>query len=242
MRSNLEIIDEYLRGELSASEKKEIENKLATDKDFAHDFALFILAKKAAKQEASAQRKAEFDLIGQQLATKPVGGPVGIFPFGRAKQLAIAASLALIIGIFWVFSNNQNPERLADAYIEKSLGSLPSMMGSQADSLQMGVELYNKKAYPEAQKIFEKLSKNNSKALEYLGLTALQQEQYDAAIQAFAQLATIEPQKSRAQLLLALSHIKKGEKEKSFEILKSINKKDLSLEDREFVEDLAVRN
>lgn len=242
MRPNLEIIDDYLKGELSASEKKEIETRLAEDTDFAKEFTWVVLAKKAAKEEADAQRKADFEQLGNQLSSKPVGGPIGVFYFGSATQIAIAASLALMIGFFWIFTKNNNPDRLASNYIEKSLQSLPTMMGSQDDSLQKGVDFYNKKAFLEAQNIFAKLAVKDSKALEYHGLTALQLEQYDVAISIFQKLAKNETQKSRAQLLEALTLIKKGEKEKSFEILKAINKKDLSLEDREFVEDMAVRN
>jgi tetratricopeptide (TPR) repeat protein len=239
MRPNLEIIDDYLNGKLSDEEKKEIERQIVKDKVFAKEFSFMLLSKKAAKQEADILRKKEFESLKSGIELQKGNNK---FLNKRVYTWVAAASIALIAGFFLIFNNNESPERMAQNYIDKNLATLPVLMGNEEDSLQKAINFYNKKAYTEASIIFEKLSKHNAKAMEYYGLNALQLNQYEKAITIFEQLSTNETYKNRAKLLLALSHFKKGENEKCYEILKSINRKDLSVEDREFVEDMAIRN
>lgn len=239
MKPNFEIIDKYLNGELSNIQRSEIDRQLTTDALFAKDFALMLLAKKAAKKEADIQKKTEFEHLrsGLHLQKTKI-----VYLNRRAFISAAAACLALIIGFFWLLNKPENPELLADNYIKANLVTLPVLMGTEEDSLQKGINFYNKKAYLEASNIFEKLGDSDPKSIEYLGLTYLQLELYDKAIVAFNKLSVNINYKSRGKLLEALSYIKKGAKDKCYEILKEINKKDLSLEDREFVEDMAIRN
>lgn len=239
MRTNLEIIDEYLAGSLSDTEKAEVDMQILNDKAFAKDFAMTLLAKKAAKEEADIQRKKNFESLksGMDLEKND-----NIFTKKYAKVWAAAASIALMVGFFAIFNNEPNQEEIANNYIESKLNVLPVLMGTDADSLQKAIELYNKKSFTEAANIFEKLANRDAKNLEYYGLTALQLEQYDKAATIFEKLSAKEEYKSRAKLLKALSLIKKGDKAKSMEIIKAINKKDLSLEDKEFIEDMAIQN
>jgi tetratricopeptide (TPR) repeat protein len=239
MRPNLEIIDEYLAGSLSDTEKAEINMQILKDKAFAKDFAMTLMAKKAAKEAADIERKKDFESLksGMDLQKND-----NIFSKRYAKAWAAAASIALIIGIFTIFNIEPNQEEIANNYIKNELTELPVLMGTDTDSLQKAIEFYNKKSYSEAAIIFEKLANQNPKSLEYYGLTALQLEQYDKASTIFEKLSAKEEFKSRAKLLQALSLIKKGDKAKSQEIIKAINKKDLSLEDREFIQDMAVKN
>ncbi|MES2797553.1 MAG: hypothetical protein V4683_16410 [Bacteroidota bacterium] len=239
MRPNLEVIDEYMNGELSETQKQEVEKQIATDQVFAKDFAMMLLAKKAAKEVADLQRKKDFESLRSGIVLEKQDN---IFSKRYVKVWAVAASLALIIGFFWIFNTSESTEQLADNYIKTQLETLPVLMGTEEDSLQKGLGLYNKKSYQEAYAIFEKIAPKDSKALEYLGLAALQLEKYEVAIKSFEKLSIDETYKSRAKLLQALTYIKKGQKDKSFEIIKGINKKDLSIEDREFIEDMALQN
>lgn len=242
MKPNLEIINEYLSGELDEKQKGEVEMQIANNEAFAKEFTMILLAKKAAKEEAATIRKAEFESLRTKMASKPVGGPIGFFPNNNMVKIAMAASLALIIGFFWIFNQTETPQNLANNYIETKLNKLPVMMSAADDSLTKAINFYNKKEYTQAKPIFEKLSKNEPKAMEYLGLTNLQLEQYDEAIAIFKALSTNKTYTSRAKLLWALSLIKKGDKQQYYEILKGIDKNDLSLEDREFVEEMAISN
>lgn len=239
MRTNLEVIDEYLAGSLSDTEKTEIDLQILKDKAFAKDFTMTLMAKKAAKEAADIERKKDFESLRSGMVLQKNDN---IFTKGYAKAWAAAASIAAIIGFFFLFNNKPNTEEIANNYIKSSLTDLPVLMGNDADSLQKAIEFYNKKSYAEAANIFEKLANRDPKTLEYYGLTALQLEQYDKAATIFEKLSANETFKSRAKLLQALSLIKKGDKAKSIEIIKAIDKKDLSLEDREFIEDMAIQN
>ncbi len=242
MRPDPEIIDSYLNGALSDNEKKEVELKITADQTFAKDFAMVLLSKKAAKEEADKIRKIQFDEIKAELELS-INKPGKIIKFQFSKwALTAAASIALIMGLILFNIQKPNHELLTDNYINEKLTLLPVLMGTETDSLQMGIQLYNKKAYNEAGIIFEKIATKIPKALEYQGLTALQLEKFDDALVSFQKLAQNEMYKSRAQLLQALTLIKKGDKTHYFEILKAINKKDLSLEEREFIEDMGIRN
>jgi hypothetical protein len=239
METNFEIIDAYLRNELNEAEKKEVEKRITDDSAFAKDFAFMMHAQKAAKEEAAIQRKKDFESLASGLEIQQ---NQNVFLQKKRVIWAAAASLALLMGFFWLFNMGESSEKLADNYIKNQLTNLPVEMGSEQDSLQKGLSQYNQKAYLEASAIFEKLASKNPKALEYQGLVALQLEKYEKAIAIFQKLAENQTYQSRAKLLEALAQIKKGDKAKSYELIKSINKKDLSLEDREFIEDLAVRN
>jgi tetratricopeptide (TPR) repeat protein len=239
MRPNLEIIDAYLEGELSDTEKSEVDMQIAENKDFAKEFTFIILAKKAAKEAADAERKKDFEALKSGLELQKNNN---IFTKRYSKIWAAAASILVIMGLFLIFDTKPNAEKLANNYIKTQITELPVMMGADDDSLQLAIQFYNKKEYTNAQIIFEKLAVKNPKALEYLGLSALQLEQYDKAVQVFEQLSVNKTYKSRAKLLIALSLIKKGDKARCYQIIKEIELKDLSLEDREFIEDMAIRN
>jgi hypothetical protein len=242
MKPDFETIDSYLNGELSDKEKKEIELKIKQDQLFAREFTFALLSKKAAKEDANKERKEQFEEIRTKLElAKNKSGKIIKFQYSK-WAIAAAASVILILGI--TIFNNQKPnhEYMANSFIDENLTTLPVLMGTETDSLQMGIQLYNKKAYTEAEVIFEKIAYKVPKALEYQGLTALQLENYDKALIAFQKLAQNEIFKSRGQLLQALTLIKKGDKTQYFEIIKAINKNNLSIEEREFIEDMAIKN
>lgn len=65
-------------------------------------------------------------------------------------------------------------------------------MDGNADSLQMGLRLFNEEKLNEAQKIFEGIlqrKSNESEATKYAGITALKLQQYNKAIQYFQALS-----------------------------------------------------
>lgn len=241
MKPSLETIDRYLKGELSDTEKREVEIQITEDQPFAKDFAMVLLSKKAAKEEANKVRKEQFEEIRTKLERENKTGKTINFQYTK-WSIAAAASVILILGI--TIFNNQKPnhELMANNFINEKLTTLPVLMGTETDSLQMGIQLYNKKAYSEAGVIFEKIANKVPKALEYQGLTFLQLGNFDNALIAFQKLSKNELYKSRAQLLQALTLIKKGDKTQYFELLKAINKNNLSLEEREFIEDMAIKN
>ncbi len=184
----LEQIEKYLNNELSLQEKQVFESQLSTDKELIKEFAFYANVHTASKQLANEKRKEQFDNLRKDISSRPVRK---IKPMIWASGLA--ASVILVLG-FWWFSQTatSNAEILADVYIQEHFENLPVKMDGNADSLQMGLRLFNEKKLNGAQKIFEDIlqrKNSDSEATKFAGITALRLQKYDKAIQYFQALS-----------------------------------------------------
>ncbi|PWK24380.1 hypothetical protein LV89_02893 [Arcicella aurantiaca] len=184
----LEQIEKYFKNELSLSERKDFENQLATDSELAENTAFYLNANMAAKTLANEKRKAEFEVLRKELVNRPVRK---IKPLSWA--IGIAASILLVVGFWWI---NQTPklntEEFANTYIQEHFENLPVKMDANADSLQIGLRLFNEQKLKEAQRVFEAIlhrKNNDSEATKYAGITALRLAEYDKAIIYFRALS-----------------------------------------------------
>jgi tetratricopeptide (TPR) repeat protein len=186
--NDLELIENYVNGQLSADERARFETALRTDPAVADALAFYVLAKQAAKNEARAERLAELDALRRQPAKGLLSVPM---------QWAAAASVVLVIGLGWYFlrdstSGGGNATELADAYVTENFNQLSTTMGGEADSLKTGVGLFNENKLTEAEAIFESVLERqptNDRALKYTGIVALRQGNYDEAIDRFHRLS-----------------------------------------------------
>ncbi len=183
----LEQIDKYFNNELSLSERKDFEHQLATDAELADNTAFYLNANLAAKNLANEKRKAEFDTLRQGISSRPVRK---IKPVSWA--VGIAASILLVVG-FWRINqaSETNTDEFANIYIQEHFENLPVKMDANADSLQMGLRLFNEKKLKEAQRIFEAIlyrKNNDSESIKYAGITALRLGEYDKALEYFRSL------------------------------------------------------
>ena len=184
----LEQIDKYLNNELNLSERQVFENQLSTDEVLAKEFAFYANTYTASKRLANEKRKEQFEGLRKEIVNRPVRK---IEPMIWLSGLG--ASVILAFG-FWWFSQTatSNAELLADVYIQEHFENLPVKMDGNADSLQMGLRLFNEEKLNEAQKIFEGIlqrKSNESEATKYAGITALKLQQYNKAIQYFQALS-----------------------------------------------------
>jgi tetratricopeptide (TPR) repeat protein len=182
----LERIDKYFNNELSLQERQAFDSQLIDDSELKENVSFYLNTRIAAKQIANDKRKAEFTELRKTLSHKPN-------ETGRIKPIiwlsGLAASVMMALGLWW-FSGNTTPnsEALAGTYIQKHFQNLPIKMDGTADSLQMGLRLFNEQKLTEAQIIFEDILKrknNDSEAIKYAGITALRLKNYDKAIQYF---------------------------------------------------------
>ncbi len=184
----LEQIDKYLNNELSLQERQVFENQLSTDEELAKEFAFYANAHTASKQLANEKRKEQFEHLRKDISSRPVRK---IKPMIWVSGLA--ASVILALGFWWFLQTaTSNAEILADAYIQEHFENLAVKMDGNADSLQMGLRLFNEKKLNEAQKIFEAIlirKNSDSEATKYAGITALRLQKYDKAIQYFQALS-----------------------------------------------------
>ncbi|MEO5888879.1 MAG: hypothetical protein ABIQ31_01440 [Ferruginibacter sp.] len=186
---NVEYIDVYFKGSPTDEQKQAFEQRITDDVSFAEEVAFYISANGLLKEQLLEDKKRRFKEIYEQQKTVRVIA----LPFRKTiKYMAAASIAAAVILLTWLFTGTRtSPQRLADQYIQQNFQQLHVTMGKQ-DSLQMGLNLYNKGNLPEALSIFEGILKNNpanSTATKYAGITSLQLEKYEQALAYFSALA-----------------------------------------------------
>jgi tetratricopeptide (TPR) repeat protein len=187
----LEKIDKYFNNELSLSERQDFEIQLVKNDELKESVSFYLNTRTAAKQLADDKRRSEFEELRKKLSQKSGDS-------GKIKPMiwlsGLAASAVLVVG-FWWFSRTPDlaTDAVADTYIQEHFQNLPVKMDASADSLQMGLRLFNEQKLSEAQIVFENILKrknNDSEATKYAGITALRLKNYDKAIQYFKVLAS----------------------------------------------------
>ena len=185
--TELEYIERYFLGNLSAGEKEIFEKRCEDDPDFAREVSLYITMRAGIKQALIDEKKAEFSKLYQTRDSKPM--PV-LRPWSSGVMWsAVAAAASLLIFLSWMlFLKSDSPKELAEGYVKEDLASLSATMSEGSDSLQQGIAAYNEKDYNKAERIFRALSKEKKYTVEAtkdLGLTFLVRQQYDDALEQF---------------------------------------------------------
>lgn len=192
MNDDLETIENYLDGGLSADERMRFETTLRTDPAVADALAFYVLAKHTAKvdaHDARAQRQAELDALRRTPTRLQWAAPM---------RWAAAASVVLLLGLGWYFlrdtTGSPDATQLAEAYITRNFDQLSTTMGGSADSdnLTLGIGLYNDKKFAQAEAVFQDVltgQPGNDRALKFAGVAALRQKKYDQAIDRFHRLS-----------------------------------------------------
>ncbi len=198
--NDIELIEQYVNGQLSAAEQTRFEQALQADPALAESLAFYVLAKHTAKAEARQQRQAELNALRHQLAQPPTvsegADSRSRLGWSAPMRWVAAASVVLLLGLGWYFvrntGNSADPRQLADAYVSRNYDQLTTTMsGGTTDSLTQGIGLYNEKKFPEAGAVFEQLLRqqpNNDRVLKFAGIAALRQQNYDQAIAHFSRL------------------------------------------------------
>ncbi len=212
MSDDLINIDNYFHGNLSTNEKEIFEEKLAAEPNFADEVAFYAHAKATQREQILQERHNEWTSQSQK---KGLGISIGKIAVGVAAMLVMVAGL-------WFFTRNDSIKE-ANTYIEQSLGTLPVKMDATEDSLELGKRLYNEKKYSEAITVFEKLLDKSPQALEYAGLAALQQHQYEVAMIYFEKLdQNTELLANKGKFYTALTYLKQGDERRGKAVLQEV--------------------
>jgi tetratricopeptide (TPR) repeat protein len=227
---SLEYIDSYFKGELAPEETRQFEIKVESDPLFAEEVAFYVSAMSLAKQEADEEKKQRFRTLYEQ-QEKPVAKVV---PMRKWYTYAAAAAVLAVFFIgYFLFQRSPNPDQLAENYITKNLATLSVKMGTSADSLQKGLGLYNEGKFQEAKTIFQAIAAadpNNSEAIKYAGITALQLKHYDDAISYFSKLEQFTLYSNPGKFYHAIALMKRnhaGDKDQAKLLLQEVVKNDL---------------
>jgi hypothetical protein len=187
MTDSLHYIDSYIKGEFSAEEQRIFEQRIVNDPRFAQEVAFYVTSVDLLRKEIADRKKTSFREIYE--ANKQRQAPVRSM---RAWYWAAAAIVAgLAFGIFF-FNNSQPPNEIADKYIKGHLMSFGVMMGTEKDSMQQAVNLYNSGDVGTSLKYFQSILQSHPseyKAREYAGIVSLRLDQYDKALEYFEGLA-----------------------------------------------------
>ena len=185
---SLELIDRFLKHELSPEEARQFEQMIIADPAFAEEVSFYIAASKLAKEESQEEKIRRFRQL-QREVQPPTGKLIRMSNF---RRLAVAAAVIAAIAIgFYLFQSPAKPNQLADDYITNNFSVLGVTMSNNTDSLQEGLKWYNEGKFPEALNRFQLLMQSDSSAvtaLKYAGIVTLRTGQYDLALQYFTRL------------------------------------------------------
>lgn len=229
MNETLQYIDDYLGGKMHEGEKKAFEHRCETDPAFAEEVAFVIAVRQGVKEELYTRKKQEFNELYKELVQQQPEKTIGMY--NKITPYLAAACLMVVIALIYLLGS-PSPQKLAASYINENMQTMGATMGS-ADSLQWGIEAYNNKNYKEAEIIFSKLVQRSDvgdKALQYLGVTYLITERYDAALLQFKQLQTKQQFANPGLFYEALVYMKRnseGDDARAKAALKTVIQQDL---------------
>lgn len=185
--SEIEYIEDYFSGSLSAEEKVTFEARCEHDPAFAEEVSSYVLSRQGSRDLLMDEKRNAFIEEYYRLAAVDTGHARRTwFPY-----LAAAAACVLLLIAYLTYSPDFEAQQLADAYIEDHLTTLSTTMGDAADSLSIGIAAFNDEEYGTAERVFVSLLGNEeiaAEATKYLGITYLKRGAYDDAIEQFDKL------------------------------------------------------
>ncbi len=189
----IEYIDSYFQQTMDTGERRVFEKRCEEDETFAQEVAFYITTRQSLLDELLQQKQSAWKAknIIDELPFIPT-----LKKSFASKWIVYAAAACLVLAAsVYFFETNTSPKKLAENYIKTNYSNLSQTMDASHDSLQSGIEAYNKKNYTKALQLFmgvQKTDPSNSDAKKYAGLAYLQQNSYDSALQEFDELAAMK--------------------------------------------------
>ncbi|MFI5188573.1 MAG: tol-pal system YbgF family protein [Chitinophagales bacterium] len=235
MENYSEYIDAYFNQTLNPEEAGKFELRIREDKGFAEEVVFYLSAKQALKEEVTMEKRDRFrQLLSQNSSLTNISRQSQV---RKMRVYRVAAAAAVIVCVFFAwylfFSNSATPQQMADGYINENLKTLPVKMGTEEDSIQTGLRLYNASKYDSAIQQFETIIQKdtgNYLAKEYLGIVYLESGNYDKAILYFRQLENYSRFSNPAIFYQALTLMKRnqpGDKQKARQLLQQVDENNL---------------
>ena len=193
MPGTIEYIESYFQQTLSSKDRVAFEARCEKDEAFAKDVAFYITARQALREELLGQKVTEWkneDAVQEETAPV-ISMNKRRSTFGKWAAYVAAACVVLAISVY-LFEVRTTPQKLATAYINNTLSQT---MDASHDSIQLGIAAYNDKEYERALQLFEGVEQrdpSNSDAKKYAGLSYLQKQDYDKALEQFDELANMK--------------------------------------------------
>lgn len=240
----LDLIDQYLRGNLSDTEKEAFEKRIATEEDLQeevlihqqllaiHEQEKISLANSSYQQELVQMNETLHEEDNAKLSQKirAIGKNQQQLTAVRLKRkktvkwfYSAAASIVVLISLFFIFNT---PKALPDYYQNYvNWEELPSftVKGDPEELFEKGEVFFKNKEYKNAVAtlaIIEPEDKWYPFALLYLGASYDQLNENEAAIETFQKLAslTTSEESSKGYWYQLLLYLKTNQKEKALEM------------------------
>ena len=243
MEDNLEYIDAYFQQMLNPEEIRRFEQRIAEDPGFANEVAFYLAAKQSSKAAADQEKKERFrQLLSEQAPVININRDRNIRRIW-VYRLSAAASVIVCLFLAWYFfiGNSTSPQQMAEKYMDEHFKTLSVTMGTEKDSVQDGLRLYNAGQYDAAIKQFESVSQRhpeNYLTKRYLGIVYLRLGNYDRALQYFQDFEKTTLYANPSLFYQALTLLKRnlpGDKQKAKELLQRV--RDNNLEGVEFAQE-----
>ncbi len=262
-----QLIEDYLDGLLSEQSRKEVEERLQTDPDFAAQLALHQdiegVLNTSEKQELK-QNWAELILeVEEEMQVEKPENPLKVVSKMEGKKgkrsfswLQIAAIILVLLipailyfmGVFDRTSSTY-PQQLAMEYFEAPENMTIAKRGGtdtegNIEELKQQVQsFYEQKDYRNALEVLQKMAKNGSavnmsQVYFSMGICHFLLKENEAAIQSFLKVRSRDGIKSKADWYLALTYLQQGDTIKAKEILKQVAEKDVNVKRKKKAQDL----
>jgi anti-sigma-K factor RskA len=223
------LFDQYILEELSSEERIAFEERLTSDSEFKKSFESYkelssFLENKFKNEDETVAFKNNLKQISDAhfSKTETVSEAPKNPKVFRFRQLAIAASVAILLGVF-VFNQFKNPTYNDFAnYDSISL----TVRGVQDDLLTEAENAFNTKNYSEVELLFNQILKEDPLNLEvelYKSIALIETAQFSEADEVLSGLSeTNSVFKNKAKWYWALSKLKQEDFESCLTILKTI--------------------
>lgn len=175
-------VETYLTGSLSKEDKKQFEKDLENDSNLQQAFQECILAIDVIDNQVAKDLKLKFTEWNQEKEK---------FNIWRSPILKIAASIVLVVGVFFIFfqeSGSLSNEKISQKYY--NLPNIPSSsLGTVDQQWSKGLEAYRKKLYDEAITAWVPIKNSSPEVNYYLAHSYFNIQDYKSAATLFEELS-----------------------------------------------------
>jgi len=233
--NDIELIDQYLRGELSETEAEEVRQRLVQEKDFAQLYEDLSHIQKGLEQVSI---EAAWEVIQQTESELADSGGTDAQRFNWKLWLSVAASLVLVAVTWVLLLTNTTPEKLYAEYFEvyPNVEAPIYRDSAQADSLtvkDLAFRRYADEDYDMAIELFESIVNPDEGTRFYLGMSYLTKGEAKKAATIWEPLSKeAVDYKTQVQWYLALAWLKLDEVEKARQMLEILANSGTAYEER----------
>ena len=223
-QEDLDILDQYLRGELDDEKKSAVDLRLQQDENFSNLIDTLRQAKEAASDLAL---KAKLEKIHEQENFDHQQFTIS----KRTVYYLVAACLVLVMFGLWLWQPLTDNRQLVSSYMTIYDDYLTNR-NSDATRLTEAMGWYNDQQFDKATEILREISDNKNRDVAfYLGLSYLYDQQYDSACKYLTRVLAESPKyDEQSRWFLALSLLSEDQVSEARGILEEIGEDDYQYE------------